>query len=227
MADTATNTPTSQPARPVTSRYTVIPLPKVVFFYPLMFVSIFCGIMEAMHPGNYVAGTVFAIFFFLNVLVISFDFPGIKALALFFGIIAVVFGLILFDMKVYAILGPLSEVFRGLSKQLTASPALYFCLAGILFAMIGGGFIVNYLWNRWTIEPNRLYHTRGILADKEQFPVIDLRVEKKVEDVFEYILLLSGTLTFIPNPSTPPMRLENVALINRAERKIHEIVRSK
>jgi hypothetical protein len=212
------------------ARYTVIPFPKIVFFYPLMFMCIVCGIMEYFaqkaggEPSN-VAGTLFMIFFLINILVISFDFPGVKALALVLGSVSFVFGLILFDDKVMPILGPLKEIAIVLQERLHASTAFYFVISAILFLMILAGIAVNVLWNRWTIEPNRLMHRHGLLGDVREYPVIDLQLEKNVDDVFEYLLLLSGTLTFIPNPNTSPIRLENVPFINYAERKIQKIIR--
>ena len=214
-------------------RYTVVPFPKIVFFYPLMFISLACGIMGlAFHsegtvaPMENVAGTLFVIVFLINVLVIAFDFPGVKALALAFGLISLVFGVILLDQQLNVkILGPLRNVVKSVHSKLHASPVFYIVIFAILFVMIMGGILVNVLWNRWTIEPNRLTHRHSLLGDIREYPVIDLQLDKKIEDVFEYGLLLSGTLTFVPNPNTPPIRLENVPFINRAEKKILSIIR--
>jgi hypothetical protein len=229
MAQTADNSPSS----PSTNnseikvpRYTVIQYPKVIFFYPLMFVSIICGFLQLAKgdsPSN-LAGTIFVAMFLFNILVISFDFPGVKALALALGTLAVTFGLILFDQHVFRIFGPLGKAMEAVYTQLHASVTLYFCVSGILFVMISGGVLGNILWDRWTIEPNRLKHKDGLFSFKE-YPVIDLQVDKEVEDIFEYALLFSGTLTFtIPSHK---FRLENIPLIYRAERKIQEIVRQR
>lgn len=224
---------TQQPANPQPAdaakkelrHYTIVPLPKIVFFYPLLIVCIVCGILQGFSQDtpNHVAGIVFIGMFLINILVISFDFPGVKALALAMMILAIVFGIILFDVKVYPILGPIGSMLKELGSHLHASMAFYFCIAAILCMMIVGGVLGNMLWNRWTIEPNRLKHKDGIFSYRE-YPVIDLQVDKEVDDVFEYLLLFSGSLTFrIPNNAD--LRLENVPFITRAERKIQNIVR--
>lgn len=231
MADTQQTTP--KPGEPDAAtkipHYTVVPFPKIVFFYPLMFISIVCGIMQAFSQAkdsqNYVAGTLFIVFFLVNILVIAFDFPGVKALAFALTIIALVFGIILLDQKMEGkLLLGLGKMTRSLSEQLWASTTFYFVVSAILFIMIGGGILANVMWNRWTVEPNRLIHKYGMPVQTKTYPVIDLEIEKQVEDVFEYILLFSGTLTFnIPN--NPQVRLENIPFVDRAERKIRTIVR--
>lgn len=207
-------------------RYTVVPFPKIVFFYPLTIVSIVCGILESIAQGvdahSTVAGTLFIIVFLVNIMVISFDFAGVKALALTCFLIAALFGLLYFE-----ILDNITDISKQLFQNVHASQMLYFMISAILFTMISGGILINLLWNRWTIEPQRLVHKHGLLGDVKEFPVVDLQVHKQIDDVFEYLLLLSGTLTFQPGPSIPTIRLENVPFINRAEKKIQNIIRSK
>jgi len=58
-----------------------------------------------------------------------------------------------------------------------------------------------------------------------EYPVVDLQMDKEIDDIFEYALLFSGTLTFRPNPTTPPIRLENIPFIKYKERKIRSIIR--
>jgi len=198
-----------------------------------MVAGIICALIEgfsgaetpaASVADSKLAGTIFIIVFLLNILVISFDFPGIKAVALALFITAAVLGLLYLDSKT-GILGPLTEWTKQLFEGVCASAMMYSMVSAILAIMIFGGIMVNYLWNRWTIEPNRLMHKHGILGDVREYPVIDLQLHKSIDDVFEYALLLSGSLTFQPNPSTTPIRLENVAFINRAEKRIQGIIR--
>lgn len=233
MADT--ENPAMKPAEPDVPkdgkkeedhrRYTLVPFPKIVFFYPLMFISIGCGIMQIISRDapevRHVAGSIFLIIFLINVLVISFDFPGVKALAMAMGVMALVFGVILLNQHM-SILAPLSRLMEQLYARVEASSAFYFVISAILFVMIMGGILGNVLWNKWTIEAHRLRHKDGLFSYRE-YPVIDLQVDKEVDDVFEFVLLQSGTLTFrIPSQS---FRLENVPFITRAQRRIQSIVR--
>ena len=223
-------TPKTDATKEKSQRCTVVPYPKVVFFYPLMCVAFVCGLLEATQttPGAHsnAAGSIFIIVFLINVLVISFDFPGVKALALLLGIIVVVLGVLYLNSLLEKPIIPFIKDFAKLiHEKLGATSALYFLVSSILFVMIFGGILVNWLWNRWTIQPNRLLHKHGLLGELTEYPVIDLQLDKKIEDVFEYALLFAGTLTFRPNPNTPPIRLENVPRINHKEKKIQRIIR--
>ena len=213
----------STPARKL--RHTVVPLPKIVFFYPLMIVCIICAIMEATNASesSQIAGTLFIVVFLVNILIIAFDFPGVKAMALAMVVIATVFGLLWANSK-WEIIGPMKDFFDMLFSQVHASTMFYCMISAILFLMVVMGILANFLWNRWVIESSRIFHKHGLFGDVKEYPVIDLQVQKSIDDVFEYALLLSGTLTFSV-PNAPTIRLENVPFINRVEKKIQTIVR--
>lgn len=224
---------TSKDTKNKINRCTLVPYPKIVFFYPLMCVSIVCGLLQffaqrAHGPtaNSHIAGSIFIIVFFVNILVISFDFPGVKALALVLGVTAVVFLILYIDKALEVnILKGINALLNEIHKGLNASMTFYFLVASILFMMVFGGILVNWLWNRWTVEPNRLLHKHGLFGELTEYPVIDLQLDKRIDDVFEYVLLRSGTLIFRPNPTTNPIRLENVPRINSKERKIQKIIR--
>ncbi|HON44272.1 MAG TPA: hypothetical protein PLR86_02895 [Planctomycetota bacterium] len=182
--------------------------------------------VEKYKPFNMqeIIALIFIITFFLNILVISFDFSGIKAIAVIFGVTILVLLAIVFEDKL-PVLDILNVFIHKIMSGVTVSAVFYFCIAFILAIMVFGGIIHNTLWDRWIVEPNRLIHIRGIMRESTEYPVIDLQVEKRIDDVFEYMLLLSGTLTFRPNPTTPPIQLENIPWIASKERKIQKIVR--
>lgn len=173
-----------------------------------------------------VAGSLFVLIFLINILVISFDFPGVKAIAMLLGGIAIVLGLLLLNQS-YGIFVPLKKAFQHIHQHLYASPYFYLSVGIILFIMVVGGILVNWFWNIWIVESNRLIHVHGLLRETTEYPVIDLQVEKKIVDVFEYLLLWSGTLTFRPNPTTPPIVLENIPRINRKEQRIQAVTRDR
>lgn len=221
------------PGKPTISTFSIVPWPKVVFFYPLMLACFLCGGIQywwgTAAPGSTeigfasaLAGTIFVVVFLVNMMIITFDFPGIKALAFVFALIALVLVFILLNIK-YGILGPISEILKTLRDHLAASTALYFIIGGILGFMVLCGYFLNHLWNFWTLEHNRLIHHRGPLGDAREYPCIDLQVEKVIVDVFEYLLLKSGTLIF-RIPGSEPIRLENVLFIKSKEQKIKELL---
>lgn len=209
---------------------TIVSYPKIVFFYPLLFASLVCGIVVQTSPtpeNMSMAGSIFIFCFLFNMLVISFDFPGVRALVLVFGILAFFLGLNLLDIKAGIRIMPfITDFYKDfVHKNLSCSAVFYYCISAILFIMIACGILGNWLWDRWTIEPNRLVHRKGLLGELKEYPVIDLQIDKRIEDVFEHVLLLSGTLIFQPGPGVTPITLENVPNINRKEKRIQNIVR--
>ena len=152
----------------------IIPLPKVVFFYPTMLASLICWVMspqveqdiigKSLYIGYYeqatvvdvlgetanqekrpdwsdretrqtwqqvaekttalsrdggakpgsAAGWIFLIVFTINILVVAFDFPGIKALAVAFFLVAGTFGGLYFNVQ-YNIIEPLKDFFLQVS----------------------------------------------------------------------------------------------------------------
>lgn len=278
MADTQVSS-TEASSTKAAQRCRVIPYPKVVFFYPLMFTAIICSFFQYFYPSkiimpttpqpttaadtnkdepvekekyvitilktdtpeaakssiktsegdvpifrvegiNTIAGSVFILVFLLNILVISFDFPGLKALVLALVILLVV--VLLWKLE---LLGPIGKQLSLLSGTLYASWVFYAMIAGIIAIMIFSGIFYNRMFNQWIVESNRLLHRHGFLGDFTEYPVVDLQLDKDIDDVLEHVLLFSGTLTFRPNPTTPPIRLENVPGINGKERKIRNLIR--
>ena len=65
------------------------------------------------------------------------------------------------------------------------------------------------------------------MKEYTEYPVIDLQVDKKIDDVFELLLLRAGTLVFRPNVNTAPIYLENVPCINSLEKKIKALTRNR
>ncbi|MBI4616776.1 MAG: hypothetical protein HY720_24400 [Planctomycetes bacterium] len=178
---------------------------------------------RGVHPG-YLSGWLFLIIFTLNVLVISFEFPGVKALAVTFLVIAVVTGGALLNMY-YPFLPFLSDWLRSIHPYATGHFYLYL---GILFTVIiAVSVFINRYWNRWIIESNRLVHKHGMLGNVREWPVMHLEVTKEITDIFEFCLLMSGSLVFkTGNPNERPIVLENVPWINTKEKQIRGILES-
>ena len=69
----------------------------------------------------------------------------------------------------------------------------------------------------WEILPNEILHHHGPLSDLERYPTMNLKFDKEIPDVLEYVLLGAGRLVLhIPNVSKAIV-LDNVLFINRKE----------
>jgi hypothetical protein len=72
----------------------------------------------------------------------------------------------------------------------------------------------------WEVRPNELLHHHGILSDLKRYSAPNLRVDKEINDLFEYLLLGSGRLILQPSNERRAITLDNVLFINQKEKSI-------
>lgn len=209
----------------------IVPLPKIVFFYPTAFVSLICGIIMSFHGGATLgdppqqivaAGWIFMAVFTSNVMIISFDFPGVKFLAVAFALVALVLGFALISVYYPDFLPGLAELVKSIKPVATAQ-FYYFISVVLTLSILIAGVVARYT-NVWYLHSNELVHKRGILGDVEKYPTLHLRVTKEITDLFEFLLLMSGSLVMQPSTSDRPIVLENVMFINHKEKRIRELL---
>lgn len=209
----------------------LVAYPKIVFMYPTAFASLIVAIWMHMtngltgveNVGNvsfYLATTFLAIFAF-NLVVISFDFPRTTSLTLFF----LIFSLILLGYLTLAnfpgivpFVGDVIHLF-----QPVANAQFYYLMAtiyGLLFLVVKIAVQFDY----WEVRPNELLHHHGFLSDLERFSAPNMRIDKEINDLFEYILLGSGRLIIHPSNERRTIVLENVFFISRKEKLITKML---
>ena len=120
---------------------------------------------------DFYLGWIWLIVFCTNLLVIAFDFPGVKAMAVSFLIIAMGTGGALLNMK-YKFFPFLEQFFASITPYCSAG--FYVFIGGVLATIIGVAVLVNRFWNKWIIESNRLVHKHGMLGDVREWPTINL-----------------------------------------------------
>jgi hypothetical protein len=204
--------------------------PKIVFLYPVMLTALGCGIFqlwsgatgEADRPFSEAAGMIFFVVLAMNLLVIAFEFSRFKTLALFFFLLAVLF-LLLYLSTLFEVFTFLRQIFDKF--HLSASTALYFCMALYLFVV----FCVVYVHTRfdfWVVRSNEISHKEGFMGDTKRFPSPNLKMTKEIPDVFEFLLLRSGRIVLYPASEKQAMVLDHVIGVNRAELAIQELLSS-
>src|SRR5689334_8550493 len=82
---------------PSQDRVILVPLPKIVFLWPTLVVSLLAGVyMSFKHEhgaeGPVIAAVAFLSMLAMNLIVLSFDFPRTTSLTVFFIIVALVLG---------------------------------------------------------------------------------------------------------------------------------------
>lgn len=203
----------------------LIPFPKVVFLYPTFFVALAAGIYTAFvgaaGQGPEIAAIVFLGVLALNLVVLSFDFPRTASLTLLFLIFGVAMGLLLLFRTFPDVLPAVTDVLRRFRPA--ANATFYFTVAGtlgVIFAIV----LVGRRFNYWEVRGNELLHHTGLLSDLKRYNASSLRIDKEINDVFEYLLLRSGTLILHPSGERHAIVLENVPGISRKEEQITKML---
>jgi hypothetical protein len=207
----------------------LVSYPKVVFLYPTFLTAVVAGIymlVAGNAPGaerhdTEIVGLVFLTILTINLVVFSFDFPRTTSLTLFFFGAAVVMGLVL----LFRFNPDLLPVVTSFLKRLRpwANSHFYFTFATVL-AVIYVIVAINVQFDYWEVRPNELLHHHGIMSDLKRYSAPSLRIDKEINDIFEYMLLRAGRLILHPSNEPRAIVLENVFFINTKEEQITKML---
>ncbi len=207
----------------------LVSYPKIVFMYPTLIVALVAGVYMAI-AGNEppedrhdteILALVFLATMSVNMAVLAFDFPRTTSLTLFFFFSAVVMGIVLWAQFQPDLLSFFTRILYKLSPW--ANSTFYFLIAAML-CLIFAAVAINVQFDYWEVRPNELLHHHGIMSDLERFSAPSLRIDKEINDVFEYLLLRSGRLILHPSNERRAIVLENVFFISRKEREITKML---
>ena len=204
----------------------LVSYPKIVFMYPTFLASLIVAIylsfvgdegVHVDHGGPVTACGVLLTLFFVNLVVLSFDFPRGASLTLFFVLLAVSLGMWLLFTYNPNILPSLTNAMQAIRPVANATFFYIFsAILGVLFIAV----LLTARFDYWEVRPNELLHHHGILSDLERFPAPQLKLDKETNDVFEYMLLQAGRLILHPSNEPRAFVLDNVLFINHKEREI-------
>lgn len=202
---------------------TLVAYPKIVFLYPTFLVALIAaGWMwvtgrHAVAPTDLMAVVITWVFLGvlgMNIIVLAFDFPRATSLTIFFVLTAAVLAVILTANLRPEVL-PLMAAF--LQRIRPVANATFFTVVAALFLLIYLAVLVGVRFDYWEVRPNELLHHHGVLSDLERFSAPNLRIDKEINDVFEYILLRSGRLILQPSGERRAIILDNVPFISQKE----------
>ena len=192
--------------------------PKVIFFYPLLIVSIILFLIQYFlnSPNvNKIIGFIWILVFFCNLFVIAIDTTSGKLFTLALIIVGVILIIIYFiapqiDLSIF---GLESELFDfGLTAQ------FYLIISLILT------FILVFVWleerfDFWKIEKNEIYHKKGLLSNIKRYPTSGLKYSKEITDLFEFLALKAGRVTLFIDSNTT-VTLDTVINVNKKIKKL-------
>lgn len=215
------------------NRILLVPYPKFVFMYPTLIVSIvsavvlFFGGYNAVNPETDTVPVVMTALFMAvmmaNMFIIVFDFPRATSLTLVFIVTTVSLGLWMLVIGKPDILPSLAGFFRAVRPA--ANTTFFGCISVAMMLMYGAIFI-SVRFNYWELRNNELLHHHGFLSDLKRYPAPNLRVDKEINDVFEFMLLGAGRLILHPSTEKRAIVLDNILFVGDKEEKLTRMLGS-
>ncbi|MFK8113550.1 MAG: hypothetical protein AB8B91_15195 [Rubripirellula sp.] len=238
----ATNPVTEQPSVPnsgksdkkggSTGSVLLVPFPKFVFMYPTLLVSCIATIVMYFGGHHQVDPTqtlpvvmtgLFLVVAMANMFVIVFDFPRATSLTLFF---VVTTGALLTWMLFLAKPDLLPSVEHLVSAVRPAANTTFFACISASMILMYIAIFVSVKFNYWELRNNELLHHHGFLSDLKRFPAPNLRVDKEINDVFEFLLLGAGRLILHPTTEKRAIVLDNVLFVSKKEERLTKMLGS-
>lgn len=208
----------------------LVPYPKIVFLYPTFIVSVIAALMmlitgrHTVTPEDSTAVAITWLFLgvlTINCVVIAFDFPRATSLTIFFLLAAVVLGLILtFTIRPnwFPTIAEWLKTIRPIAN------ATFFCVLSVFMLLLYLAVFISVRFDYWEVRPNELLHHHGMLSDLKRYSAPNLRIDKELNDIFEYLLLGSGRLILQPSGERRAIILDNVLFISKKEAAITKML---
>ena len=211
--------------RAVPDSVKLVAYPKAILLYPTLIATVIAAVWLTVAGQENTQTQLVAVawlgVFTANLVVLAFDFPRTASLTLFFLLFGVGMGLILLNT---ARPDWFPAVFDAVSAvRPYADAAFYWTFAGILATVFLFVFVARR-FDYWEVRPNELLHHHGLLSNLKRYSAPHLKIEKEINDVFEYALLRSGTLILHPKNEPRAIVLENVPGISRKEAQITKML---
>ena len=167
-----------------------------------------------------VMGILFVTVFFLNILIMAIDFPRFTVIAMILFAVALTFFLLWLNLH-FRIVPPLVRFLEGFYAF--ANSGFYFLIATAIFINLSIIWVVRYL-DYWEILPNEILHNHGPFSDLERFPTTNLKFDKEIPDILEYMLLRSGRLVLHVQNERKAIVLDNVLWIDHKEEQLKKLM---
>ena len=211
----------------------LIPYPKFIFMYPTLIVATIAAIV--MYFGGYhavdpetqrlpvVLTSIFLAVMMANMFVIVFDFPRATSLTLVFVLTTVALCVWMLTILSPGLLPSFESLFSGIRPA--ANTTFFVCISAAMILMYIA-VVVGVRFNYWELRNNELLHHYGFLSDLKRYPAPNLRVDKEINDVFEYALLGAGRLILHPSTEKRSIVLDNILFVSNKERELTRVLGS-
>ncbi|WP_337173245.1 hypothetical protein [Paludisphaera sp.] len=177
---------------------------------------------ERFNTPQNLLGVLFLVVLGFNLVVMGLDFPRFELIGLILAILFTTFFVLwlgsYFDLD---LLRPINAMLGSIYVFANAGFYLmYFTMVMIVLAIV---YVTRWL-DYWEIMPNEILHHHGPLSDLERYPTLNLKFDKEIPDVLEYLLLGAGRLVLqVPNMERAII-LENVLFISSKEEALKRLM---
>ena len=157
-----------------------------------------------------------------NLLIMAIDFPRFTIVA----------GFLLVGFAVFFILWigayfnvDLMHSVRSLMAGIYvwANAAFYFTVAAVLAFVLGIVYLTRHL-DYWQVLPNEILHHHGPFSDLERFPTNNLKFDKEIPDILEFMFFGAGRLVLHVTEQRKAIVLDNVLFINQVESRLKNLM---
>ena len=157
-----------------------------------------------------------------NLLIMAVDFPRFSVVGL---LLAILFGLFFLLWLAAYFHFDLAASVRNFFGNLYAyaSSGFYFSVTAILVTIFVIIWLTRWL-DYWEIMPNEILHHHGPLSDLERYPTMNLKFDKEIPDVFEFLFLGAGRLVLHVAEERKSILLDNVLFINSKEEALKRMM---
>ena len=119
------------------------------------------------------------------------------------------------------LLKPIHAIFSSIYA--VANRGFYLMVFVTLFIVFAIIYVTRWL-DYWEVLPNEILHHHGPLSDLERYPTMNLKFDKEIPDVLEWLMLGSGRLVLhVPNVSKA-LVLDNVLFITAKEQALKKVM---
>jgi hypothetical protein len=172
-------------------------------------------------PQNLLAMLFLSMFAF-NLLVMALDFPRFSLVAVILAVLFALFFILWLGSYFHLdLLRPIHAIFSGIYA--VANKGFYIMVFVTLMIVFTVIYVTRWL-DYWEVLPNEILHHHGPLSDLERYPTMNLKFDKEIPDVLEWLLLGAGRLVLhVPNVSKA-LVLDNVLFISAKEKALKSVM---
>jgi len=157
-----------------------------------------------------------------NMIVMGLDFPRFELIGALLALLFATFFILW--LGAYFDLDLLRPIDKALSSiYVFANAGFYLMYSLVIFGVLGVVYVTRWL-DYWEILPNEILHHHGPMSDLERFPTLNLKFDKEIPDVLEFLMLGAGRLVLhIPNVEKA-LVMDNVLFINSKEEALKRLM---